>query len=700
MNLRAILSLSLVVVTQSAAQGDFWQQTNGPFGGSVTSLTITDAGHFIAGTARAGVFRSTNSGVSWNSTSVSNSSITSLIVAPNGSIFSVGVGSVSRSTDDGQSWTFLDQTLGFSSLTNNSLGHLFAGSKGSESGGVFRSTDNGANWEPINNGLIDLAVNTVAVNSLGHIFVGTGNEEYAAPFGGVFRSTDNGENWTQINNGLSSPNVDIVAVDNSDHVFVYTGYPLRRTFRSTNNGETWNPTHSEIPSALVQRIAFDHHNDVYAACTGGLFRSTDDGENWIRVNGVSYASDFLTTPDGNMYVGGIGVLKSTDNGGSWSESNHGIIASHVVLLATNGRGDAFATTTNGIFRTTNKGMTWERVPLMIHKAISLNGTIFANGSDGLYRSTNNGEDWIWASNGLSTTRITAMDVDFLGHLFATTSLGFFSSTDDGVNWIQISGLLDGLPPTSLSINSHGVMFAGNSSNRVYRSTDIGETWIQVVAGPWPNASHVRTITCDSNSTIVAGLSYGGLLVSTDTGSTWSQEIFGSPLSGVYSAEINSIGHIFVGSTEGTFSSTDHGSHWKAINGGRTAGGPLLSLALAPDGFLYGGSDGGGVFRSVESTTPDYMPPPDPLPKTFSLFQNFPNPFNPGTTFRFSLPRNSLVTIRVYDVRGSQVGVPVSQQFVAGTHSVPWDAKGVSSGLYFYRLEADGYMETKKMMVLR
>ena len=95
------------------------------------------------------------------------------------------------------------------------------------------------------------------------------------------------------------------------------------------------------------------------------------------------------------------------------------------------------------------------------------------------------------------------------------------------------------------------------------------------------------------------------------------------------------------------------------------------------------------------------------PEAFSLEQNRPNPFNPATTIGYVLPSAARVRLTVYDVLGRVVGEPVNGFEGPGYHSVTWNAEGVSSGVYFYRLEAsagDGIpvaqVLTKKMFLLR
>jgi len=90
----------------------------------------------------------------------------------------------------------------------------------------------------------------------------------------------------------------------------------------------------------------------------------------------------------------------------------------------------------------------------------------------------------------------------------------------------------------------------------------------------------------------------------------------------------------------------------------------------------------------------------PLPDEFSLSQNYPNPFNPATDISFSLPTPSNVTLEVFNVLGQRVAILADGAYAAGRHTVTWNATGNSSGIYFYRLRADGFVETKKMLLLK
>lgn len=89
-----------------------------------------------------------------------------------------------------------------------------------------------------------------------------------------------------------------------------------------------------------------------------------------------------------------------------------------------------------------------------------------------------------------------------------------------------------------------------------------------------------------------------------------------------------------------------------------------------------------------------------LPETYSLLQNFPNPFNPTTSITFALPSSQMTTLKVYDVLGKEVAVLVNERKDAGSYTVPFTADRLPSGVYFYQLRSGRYVETKKMLLLK
>ena len=89
-----------------------------------------------------------------------------------------------------------------------------------------------------------------------------------------------------------------------------------------------------------------------------------------------------------------------------------------------------------------------------------------------------------------------------------------------------------------------------------------------------------------------------------------------------------------------------------------------------------------------------------IPTVFKLEQNYPNPFNPSTKIKFAVPEKSNVVIKIYDILGSEIVTLVNEEMDAGWYQRSFNANGISSGVYLFRMEAGNYVNTKKMILLR
>ena len=94
-----------------------------------------------------------------------------------------------------------------------------------------------------------------------------------------------------------------------------------------------------------------------------------------------------------------------------------------------------------------------------------------------------------------------------------------------------------------------------------------------------------------------------------------------------------------------------------------------------------------------------------IPETFNLFQNFPNPFNPITTIRYSVAKASGVILKIYNASGKEIKTLVNENKTTGTFEIQWDGKdnagfSVSSGVYFYKIKAGDFSQTKKMILMK
>ncbi len=129
------------------------------------------------------------------------------------------------------------------------------------------------------------------------------------------------------------------------------------------------------------------------------------------------------------------------------------------------------------------------------------------------------------------------------------------------------------------------------------------------------------------------------------------------------------------------------------------------LATDSQDRIYAGTLGAGVFRSTEPTTAVDQALEE-APTTFSLAQNYPNPFNPATTIEFTVPAQTHVSLRIFDIKGRVVATPVDQPLGPGRYRITFEAKDLASGVYFYRLVADdngvnrGFAETRKLTLLK
>ena len=89
-----------------------------------------------------------------------------------------------------------------------------------------------------------------------------------------------------------------------------------------------------------------------------------------------------------------------------------------------------------------------------------------------------------------------------------------------------------------------------------------------------------------------------------------------------------------------------------------------------------------------------------VPINYRLYQNYPNPFNPGTQIRFDVMNESLVKIRIYDITGREKAVLLNEIKSPGSYSISFNAGSLSSGIYFYTMEAEGYFAAKKMVLIK
>lgn len=301
----------------SSSNSSGWVKTNGPYGGRVLSFAVSGA-NLSAGTDDGGVFVSTNNGMSWIATGLTNTSVWSLAFSSGGTgdtnLFAGTSGAgVFLSTNSGMSWaaTSLPAYVYVFCLAISPNGrgsaNLFAGTSG---GGVFLSTNNGVTWTAVNTGLTETWVTSLAVSGT-NLFAGTDS-------GGVFLSTNNGTSWTESNTGLSADGfVQSFAIfpNGTGDTSVFAGTDSAGVFLSTDNGRSW--VNRGLINIRIWSLA-------------------------VSPNGTGGASLFAGTSKG--------VFLSTNNGASWTSVNTGLADTVVYSLAISGDKNLFAATDHGVWR--------------------------------------------------------------------------------------------------------------------------------------------------------------------------------------------------------------------------------------------------------------------------------------------------------------------------------------------------------------
>ena len=285
-----------------------------------------------------------------------------------------------------------------------------------------------------------------------------------------------------------------------------------------------------------------------------------------------------------------------------------------------------------------------------------------------------------------------------------------------------------------------VIYAGSSLNvaastgpvTVYKSVNAGASWTAIINGI-PQASTdnnpVRVLSMSSSDTsvVLAGLFMnaaaltGGMYVTTNGGTSWTQKNSGCPSTTGYlcrsclikpgsSTEFYSGWDYSTppGTNISVYRTTNQGTTWTSF-----AGGSLLSsyairgMAFKTTGnpTLYAGDAGlstttfSGTGLYEYSWLASNISEPV-IPVKYELQQNYPNPFNPTTTINYSILRPGLVTIKVFDATGKEISVLVNEFKAAGTYNVDFNGGKLVSGVYFYQIRSNEFVNTKKMVLVK
>jgi hypothetical protein len=239
-----------------------------------------------------------------------------------------------------------------------------------------------------------------------------------------------------------------------------------------------------------------------------------------------------------------------------------------------------------------------------------------------------------------------------------------------------------------------------SPSRVYRTTDGGNSW-SFTTLPQGTGFNINLAAFNANDVFVMMQQAAPTVRrSTDGGVTFVNPTPGlSTIPTAIAARPNT-NELYVTTSNSILKSTNGGNTWEteAIPPNIT-GLNFLIFANARHGWACGAN---GMIVKYQPAAPLSVAPnvSSEKPSSFKLAQNYPNPFNPATTITYQLPTFSDVKLEVFDVLGRKVASLVNATQPAGTYSVNFNASHLASGIYFYRLQAGSFVETKKMMLVK
>jgi len=439
-------------------------------------------------------------------------------------------------------------------------------------------------------------------------------------------------------------------------------------------------------------------------CSATLFGQTSS---WQTLNSVPivtrYNDVYFVTPARGWIANGSGqIYRTLDGGVSWQKQfekntvhfrSIGFVDSLNGWAGNVGPGEFGATDTSIIYQTSDGGKIWTPIKNFIGPKPGglcgmhvLNDSVICavgrvRGPAFFARTTDRGKTW--TSKDMSQYAAGLIDVYF-----------FHPDT----------GFAVGLTNVDHNNSSGVVLFTvdgGQNWQKRFTTTRLGE-WCWKVSFPTKKVGYAAIQRNSQTS--------NHFLKTIDGGKTWQEKPF--PINQYF---IQGIGFIndttgWIGGTSASasgYQTKDGGKSWQPAGFGSR----LNRFRFLNDKLGY--ASGQQVYKYTMTTR--VAEQTQTAPENFALGQNFPNPFwsaatarfagNPGTAIRFSLPKKSNVRIFIYDINGRQVGEILNQTRDAGSHTVIWDAADnegrlLSAGVYFYKLTAENFTATRKMILLR
>jgi len=570
--------------TPTAIVGPHWQRLGNLQAAIVRAIAFDPANprRVWAGTWGGGVFRSGDSGETWQAVNLGLShrhiwdltldpqATTTLFVATSG-------GGVYRSEDGGDTWTpartgLPDLYVYALAITPRQRHLLFAATS---KGKIAVSGDSGRAWQETPGQI----PSPVTIHRL--VFDRSGLTLYAGTNRGVYISNDYGASWQERLPG----DVRSLAVDPLLPRVVYAGLAGAGVYKSSDDAQTWKPINKGLDNIRVRAVAVDPNdpNTLYAGTDGGrVFKSSDGGESWSGTGaGLANPSvQALAAAPGQVYAGtwGDGVFVSGDSGNSWRPA--GIIPTlnvntlvtspsipHRLVIAIYGKG-VFGSDDGGLtWQPRNQGLTTSDEVLGLGADPAITNTLYAHTAGGLFKSRDGGLSWQANNTGLTPANLRALAISPADpqRLYLGASDGtIFASADGGELWQRRSQVAAGELLNALVVEPRRptTVMAG-TNNGLYLSRDGGITWQQQI-----NQATLTFALDPTSHRVYAATWPGGLRVSSDEGNTWLRLGLPNQQTTALLTDPERSDTLYAATPEnGVQVSNDGGRTWVAVDGG-------------------------------------------------------------------------------------------------------------------------------------
>ena len=693
-----VLTFTNVDLFSQVQSGWYWVNPK-PQGNHLTTIAYLNNNIIVAAGWNGAIIRSSNGGVDWSYYRYNTTrDFRKLKFNNQNTGFVVGDSSLFlKTTDSGISWTRLPI---FSAENFYDIHFVDANTAYvSSNQRILKTTNGGNNFVPLTN-FTGLCIQFLDVNTgfCGGV--------------GVIKTTNAGVNWINVANFTAYGGY---FFDSDNGLLTGTD----SIFRTTNGGVSWSssPKFSYYP---ITTMKFVNSNTGFASAFFGdkLYKTTDGGSNWSQsiMQNPELALSGVDFTNGNdiVAVGRYGLIeKTTNSGNTWQNFSTILYASLKSVCFPNSNtgfaaGSKF-TVNKSIFKTTDQGNNWFELvnaPGADFRTIHFLdvNTGFAGGfSSIINKSTNSGVSW----NSISIPEVSIInDIKFVNSttgFFCSNAARVYKTTNTGINWTRVNYDANMGQFFKMFFVSPLVGYA--TGECLFKTTNGGDNWTFLTPPISSNIVNWSLHFFNENTGILGGY-FGEISRTTDGGGTWTT--FETNLQyGLLSINFvnNNTGYI-VGSA--SVSTTDVGILLKTTNSGVSwqrrnlvSNGELYDICFINEttGFIAGGdglilktTTGGEPIGIIQTSTV--------IPAKYYLSQNYPNPFNPVTNIKFDIPKQMMVKIAVYDILGKEISILANEEMNPGSYSVDWDASNYPSGVYFYKITAGDYSESRKMVLVR